>query len=65
MCKRKPIRKRSILLSNGENVQGKPAAQRNHELVHTEEARKQDRRDASVSQQEQKGVAGVVFVVVG
>ena len=37
----------------------------NRELVHVGKARKQNRRDVSVNQQEQKGVAGVVFVVVG
>ena len=58
------FRKGSILLSNGENVQGKPAPQCNHELVHVGKAREQDRRDEDVGNQEQEGVAGTVFVVV-
>ena len=53
----------SILLSNGENVLGKPAPQRNHELVHVGKAREQDRRDEGVGNKRQV-VAGVVFVVV-
>ena len=59
------IKQRSILLSSGENVHIKPVAQRNHELVDVGKARKQNRCNVGVSQQEQKGVAGVVFAVVG
>ena len=54
----------SILLSNGENAQGKPAPQCNHEPVHVGKAHEQDRRDEGVGKQEQKSVAGIVFFVV-
>ena len=56
---------RVVLLSDGENVQGEPAAQYNLELVHVAEPGGQHRRDEGVRAQEQESVAGVVLVVVG
>ena len=64
MCKRGRIRWRSIQLSSGENIQGKPAAQSNHELIHVRETREQDRRHVSICKEEQKDIAGVVFTVI-
>ena len=51
--------KRAVLLSDGEDVQGEPAAQGHHKLVHVGEGRQQHRREDGVSTQEQEGVAGV------
>ena len=53
------------MLNNGENVQGELVPQCNHELVHVRKAWEQVRRDEGIGKQEQKGVAGVVFVIVG
>ena len=54
---------RSVLLSDGEDAQGEPAPQGDHELVHVDEARQYHGRDEGVSAQEQEGVAGIVLVV--
>ena len=53
------------LLSDSEDVQGKPAAEGDLELVHVSEPGKQHKRDEGVRAQEQQNVAGVVVVVVG
>ena len=54
-----------VLLRNGENVQGEPARQGHHELVHLNEVRKWSRRNEGVGKQEQQGVARVVLIVIG
>ena len=64
MCKRSRNRWKSILPSNGENIQGKPAAQSNYELIHVREIGEQDRRYVNVSKLERKGVTGVVLIVI-
>ena len=56
---------RKVLLGDSEDVQGEPAAQGNHELIHVGEPSQQHRRDEGVGTQEQESVAGVAFVVVG
>ena len=64
MSQKVRFRMRPVLLSNGQNVQGKLAPQCNHELVHVGKAREQGRRDKGIGKQVQKGAAGIVFVVV-
>ena len=56
---------RLVLPSNGENVQGQAARQGHHALVQLRKVREQGRRDEGVGKQEQKGVAGVVVIVIG
>ena len=59
------IGERVVLLGDGEDVQGEPALQGNHELAHVGEPGEQHRRDEGVGAQEQESVAGGVFVVIG
>ena len=55
---------RLVLLSNGKKVQGKPAPQGHHELIHVGKAREQGGRDEGVGKQEQEGVAGIMYIIV-
>ena len=58
------VGKRVVLLGDGE-VQGEPAPQGNHELIHVGDPSQQHRRDEGVGAQVQESVTGVAFVVIG
>ena len=65
MVQRVVVGKRVILLGDSEDVQGEPAPQGNHELIHVGEPGQQHRRDEGAGAQEQENIAGVVLVVIG
>ena len=53
------------MLSDGEDVQGKPASQRYHELINLGETGGWGWSDVGVSKQEKESVVGVALVVTG
>ena len=59
MVQRVVVGRRVILLGDGEDVQGEPAHQGKHELIHVGEPGKQHRRDEGVGTHKQESVAGV------
>ena len=65
MVQRVLVGKRVVLLGDSSDVQGEPAAQANHGLIHVGEPGQERRRDESVGKPEQESIAGVGFVVVG
>ena len=64
MVQRGLVGKREVLLGDSKDVQGEPAAQGNHELIHVDEPGQQHRRVEGVGTQEQESVAGVAFVAL-